>query len=245
MEDKSKNNNNNIMSHVVVGFVGALVYFLYLWLISSIINNFPRPYINNGLSILDNVLMWVMLLVSTFVPMITAGVPGSKLKQRSISYAGLVGSIFGAFILWIAIDKNFGLFGIFIASLLTLINFNGIVDPDKKLPNYLYFAALGVWACLVNGWFINYFHDVYTYLMFVFLHVVPLIICGMKRIQWAWAYIVGWSVSCIISAFVFNALIGGYLFVVPNFLIMGVFYYIFKIWRKDIQVKRGLEDTSE
>ena len=35
MEEKSKNNNNNIMSHVVVGFVGALV-------ISYICGSFPQ-----------------------------------------------------------------------------------------------------------------------------------------------------------------------------------------------------------
>ncbi len=213
-------------------------YIVYLYVVSTISNRFRRPYINNGLGLLDNALMWIFLFLCFLVPILTAGIPGVKLKTRAIGFIGLIGSLAGAFVVWLFLDKNFGLFGLFAVGLTTLVSFNGIIAPEKKIPNYLYFMALGLWSGMVNAWFIHHFRDVYTYTMFVILHLLPVIICGMKKLNWAWSYIYGWDIGAVISMMVFDALIGGYLLVVPHFLVWAVLIYVNKIWRAKVKIEK-------
>ncbi len=226
------------LSSIIHGAFGCAIGFLYVFLSQQISANFQRIYANQGLGLVDNSIMWFLGLFGMLLPGVIGGVLSIKTKNPTHGFVFVLGFALACLISMLTFEYNFGLYGFFAGMLVFALSVMPKNNKEVKWFHYPYFMAFGFLAAWVNLRLILHFFDVFTYLMFVYLHLLALILCGVRVREWGWIYVAGWCLACVVGFFALEWFYSLYLFVVPQFLLWAVLIYHKKIWKpasKDIR----------
>lgn len=115
-------------------------------------------------------------------------------------------------------------------------------EQEKKLKpakpiDYWLFALIGIAVCAFNVWITINTRDeqnmwwIWSYLIIIFLVLIPDIIFAVSKRARGYGYIIGYLIGGAYELIFGDPFIGGYFIVVTIFLFLIVYLIFWKVWR--------------
>lgn len=209
-----------------IGFV-----FLVIW--DMIIPYLPRLTHHEGFDLNGNAGMYILSMVAFLLPWAVSGIIFHKHSCPAYGFWSMAG-FFIAGVAYTPFNWFIALFFMYISALLFLANAPSQGDYTLQNKHLIYNFVLGMVACWINLEIMAYSRDIWTYMMFIQLHLFVTITIGLKIKQWGYFYAYGWAVFAFIAMFTFNRdmyfLFAIYSFFTPFLIAMAAMQYFHKIY---------------